>query len=294
MKIPIMLLTVSLVAGAQQITSNWKPARLPDGQPDVQGFWLTKVYGMGCLSNPRSGPGCVSEDNGRGEGGARQPPPKAESRIIDTSDGQVPYQPWAKQMQQYLLANYFEPTRPEFLDPQQLCLPLGAVRQITWHDIHLLQYDGYVVFEHEGGHVYQIIPLDGRPHVGSKIKLWMGDSRGHWEGNTLVVDVTSNNAKGRLSRSADFSSDKVHYVIRITFLDADNARYEAVFDDPSVYSRPWTFGLDLKRGIFGESNPLHDDEHYEQWEEACYEGMRDIDRSLRSGNPKSTPALKTK
>ncbi len=102
--------------------------------------------------------------------------------------------------------------------------------------------------------------------------------------NTLVVDVTNNNAKGRLSRSADvFSSDKVHNVVRITFLDANNARYEATFDDPSVYTRVWTFGLDLKRGIFGAGGA--DEKTYEQWEEACYEGLRDVDRSLRPGNP---------
>ena len=59
-------------------------------------------------------------------------------------------------------------------------------------------------------------------------------------------------------------------------------RFEARFDDPMVYTRPWTFGFDMKRGIFGESSPTHGDEHYEAWEEACYEGMHDIDRSLRS------------
>ena len=191
------------------------------------------------------------------------------------------------------MANFAEPTRPEFIDPQQLCLPLGAVRQITWHDIHILQYDGYVVFVHEGGHVYRIIPLDGRPHAGANIKLWMGDSRGHWEGNTLVVDVTNSNSKGRLSRSGDFASDKLHNIERFTFLDANNARYEAVFDDPSVYTRPWTFGLDLKRGIFEESNPTHDDAHYEHWEEACHEGLKDVDSSLRpNGPPNANPAPK--
>jgi hypothetical protein len=270
----LIFFLVSATLALAQAPAPWTPAHLPDGQPDVRGYWVAKVYGMGCLTNPLTGPGCVDEDYGQNNNRAR-PPRKAASRIIDTPDHEIPYQPWAKEKQQYLLANYFAPTRPEFLDPQQLCLPLGAVRQVTWHDIHLLQYDGYVVFEHEGGHSYQIIPLDGRPHVGSGIKLWMGDSRGHWEGNTLVIDVTNSNAKGRLSRSADFSSDKVHNVVRI---------------DPSVYTRPWTFGLDLKRGIFGAGGA--DEKTYEQWEEACYEGMRPIDRSLHPGNPISAAAAK--
>ena len=259
------------------------PAHLPDGQPDMQGVWITAEYGMSCLKDPSRGVGCFTDHDGpNGDNG--QLPRKFASRIIDTTDGEIPYQPWAKARQQYLLVNYFAPSMPEFLDPQQLCLPLGPVRQFTWHDVQIIQYDGYVIFAHEGGHVYQIIPLDGHPHVGPKIKLWMGDSRGHWEDNTLVIDVTNNNSKGRLSRAGDFARDKVHNVVRIKFIDAHHARYEAVFDDPSVYTKPWTFGFDLKRGIMEQTSGTDGsggDGNYEQWEEACYEGMNnDVDRSL--------------
>jgi len=255
--------------------------RTADGQPDVRGVWVTVHYGMGCLSNPATGVGCVPEDTGRGN---RQPPAKAPSRIIDTPDGEIPYQAWAREREKYLLANFFEPTKPEFIDPQQRCLPLGAVRQLTWHDVQILQYPGYVILEHEGTHMFRLIPLDGRPHAGQNIKLWMGDSRGHWEGNTLVVDVTNNNSKGRLSRAGDFASDKVHIVEHFKFLDGDTLQYEALFDDPSVYTKPWTFGFDMKRGFFGEENPNGaDDKHYEQWEEACYEGMNsELDGALRT------------
>jgi hypothetical protein len=274
----------SLVTGsaaAAEADKNAWPQHTPDGQPKVEGFWLAVDYGMGCLQNPLAGVGCLKEGEEPGRGN-RSKSPKAPSRIIDPADGEIPYQPWARTKQQYYLSNYFEPTRPEFLDPQQLCLPLGPVRQLTWHDVHVLQYPGYVLFEHEGGHVFRIIPLDDRPHIGSSLKLWMGDSRGHWEGSTLVVDVTNNNSKGRLSRAGDFASDKLHVVERFEFLDADHMRYRAVFDDPSTYSRPWTFGFDLKRAIFGAENPTKDDAHYEQWEEACYEGMKPVDYSLRS------------
>lgn len=264
--------------GAEADKPAW-PERTPDGQPKVEGYWLAVDYGMGCLQNPLAGVGCLAE--GEEPAAGNRPKRKAPSRIVDPSDGQIPYQPWASLKQQYLLSNYFEPTRPEFLDPQQLCLPLGPVRQLTWHDVHVLQYPGYVIFEHEGGHVFRIIPLDDRPHVGSSLKLWMGDSRGHWEGTTLVVDVTNNNSKGRLSRAGDFADDHLHVVERFQFLDNNHLRYEARFDDPTVYTRPWTFGFNLKRAIFGESNPTKDDAHYEQWEEACYEGMKPVDSSLR-------------
>lgn len=276
-----MLASVSIgsAAAAEAGKAAW-PQHTPDGQPNVEGYWLTVVYGMGCLQNPLAGVGCLQEGEEPGRGN-RPKRPKAASRIVDPPDGEIPYQPWARLRQQYLLSNYFEPTKPEFLDPQQLCLPLGPVRQLTWHDVHILQYPGYVLFEHEGGHVFRIIPLDGRPHVGASLKLWMGDSRGHWEGNTLVVDVTNNNSKGRLSRAGDFADDKLHVVERFQFLDADHMRYEARFDDPTVYTQPWTFGFDMKRAIFGESNPTKDDVHYEQWEEACYEGLKPVDSALR-------------
>jgi hypothetical protein len=172
----------------------WPPHR-PDGQPDVQGVWITAVYGMSCLKDPTRGVGCFDDQDGPPNPG-RAPRKAGASRIVDTPDGEIPYQPWAREREKYLLANYFDPSKPEFLDPQQLCLPLGPVRQFTWHDVQIIQYDGYVIFEHEGGHVYQIIPLDGRPHAGANVKLWMGDSRGHWEGNTLVIDVANNNSKG--------------------------------------------------------------------------------------------------
>src|SRR5277367_993452 len=193
-----LAMLAGVVWGAEADKASW-PQHTPDGQPKVEGFWLTVVYGMGCLQDPLAGVGCLKEGEEPGRGNRSRP--KAASRIVDPPDGEIPYQPWARIKQQYYLTNYFEPTRPEFIDPQQLCLPLGPVRQLTWHDVHILQYPGYVIFEHEGGHVFRIIPVSGgdadaRPHVGSSLKLWMGDSRGHWEGNTLVVDVTNNNSKG--------------------------------------------------------------------------------------------------
>lgn len=270
----LLLLPGAAMAQQRKEAAKW-PQLLEDGQPDVQGYWVAKDYGMGCLKNPKDEVGCIDPPEGRVK---KDAPEVAPSRVIDTPDGEVPYQPWAKEREQGLLRNFFEPTSPAHIDPQQLCLPLGAVRQLTWHDVHILQYPGYVVFVHEGGHSFRVIPLDGRPHIGDTFKLWMGDSRGHWEGTTLVVDVTNNNSKGRLSRAGDFASDKVHVSERFTFLDGNDLRYEARFDDPSVYTRPWTFGFGLKRDVFG--NYGTDQATYEHWEEACYEGMNEVDRSL--------------
>jgi len=210
----------------------------------------------------------------------RRRPRNAPSRIVDTSNYDIPYTPEALAHQQDLFANYYTPTRYGDIDPQQRCWPLGAVRQFTWHDVQIEQFPGYILLIFEGAEQYRIIYLDNRPHIGSDLKLWFGDSRGHWEGNTLVVDTTSNNAKGRLSRAGDFSSDKVHYTERFTFTDANHFHYEAIFDDPSVYTRPWTFAFDEHRGFFGGDGGVppgpvtaETQAKYENWEEACYEGL---------------------
>jgi hypothetical protein len=220
--------------------------------------------------------------SGNGQQGARAPraPRNAPSRIIDTANYDIPYTPAALAHQQDLFAHYYTPTRYGDIDPQQRCWPLGAVRQFTWHDVQIEQFPGYVLLIFEGAQNYRIISLDNRPHVGSNLKLWMGDSRGHWEGTTLVVDTTSNNAKGRLSRAGDFSSDKVHHVERFKFTDVDHFRYEATFDDPSVYTQVWTFGFDEHRAYFegdggtpeGPVTP-ETQAKYENWEEACQEGL---------------------
>jgi hypothetical protein len=217
---------------------------------------------------------------------AGQPTPRrrrarnAPSRIIDTPDYDIPYTASALAHQQDLFAHYYAPTRYGDIDPQQRCWPLGAVRQFTWHDVQIEQFPGYVVMIYEGAEQYRIIYLDGRPHIGQGLKLWFGDSRGHWEGNTLVMDTTSNNAKGRLSRAGDFSSDQVHYVERFKFIDADHIRYEATFTDPSVYTRPWTFAVDEHRAFFAgdggtPEGPVTAESQakYENWEEACQEGL---------------------
>ena len=207
-------------------------------------------------------------------------PRNAPSRIIDTPDYDIPYTEAALAHQQDLFANYYTPTRYGDIDPQQRCWPLGAVRQFTWHDVQIEQFPGSVVMIFEGAEQYRIIHLDERPHVGKDLKLWFGDSRGHWEGNTLVVDTTNNNAKGRLSRAGDFSSDQVHYIERFKFIDADHFRYEAQFIDPSVYRRPWTFALDEHRAFFAgdggtPEGPVtaESQARYENWEEACHEGL---------------------
>jgi len=134
-------------------------------------------------------------------------------------------------------------------------------------------------------HNARIIPLDGRPHLSSGVKLWDGDPRGHWEGSTLVVDTTNYNNKGWIATSAATGrikgigqSEGLHVVERFTRVDADTINYEVTIDDPNIYTGPWKVAIPLNR----ESN-------YQIFEYACHEGNEAVGNILRGGRAAEKP-----
>jgi hypothetical protein len=132
--------------------------------------------------------------------------------------------------------------------------------------VQIIQTPDYVVVFHEMIHEARIIPLDGRGHLPENIRQWLGDSRGRWEGDTLVVDTT-NFIDMTSSRR---SSDRLHLVERFTRIDAGTLDYEVTLDDPSTFTRPWTAVLPMPKTegtIF---------------EYACHEGNYGL-RNLLSG-----------
>jgi hypothetical protein len=241
-------------AGSQAAAQPFQPARLADGQPDVQGMWGAVNAGSVSLTNPIS---VAAEFDQRVTGKEVRLP----SRIIDPPDGQLPYQPWAAARQKQQAAAYDRPTKPEHIDPQHRCLLSGIPRLYTVAPaVKIIQAPGSIVFIWDEYHAYRVVPLDGRPHVGPNVKLWMGDARGRWEGNTLHIDTT--NVRGaRLTYIGDFYTENAHIVERLTAVDAATMNYEATVDDPTVFTRPWTMRVVEKR---------RRDE--EMWETACYEG----------------------
>ncbi len=251
----------------QAPNTTWNAPRTPDGQPDMQGFWANQrrlaTYNIEAAADPLhvllSG---VQTDEG--------------SLVIDPPDGKIPYQPWARARRTDVLEHHTELTKWEYVDPHTRCFLSGVPRMFYQGTIQIVQPPGYVVFLQEFNHGSRIIPLDPRPHVGDDIKLWMGDSRGHWEGNTLIVDVTNNNDKTRFDIVGDFHSDAVHISERFAFVNADQIDYTATFDDPKVYTRPFTIALNFRRNIRGE-----DAKTYELLEEACHEGDRDTPELLK-------------
>jgi len=191
---------------------------------------------------------------------------KRTSLIVDPPDGRLP--PWTPEGQK--LANLRAAAQR---DDQ-----LGHPHADSWEDrplqercliglnagppmipgaynnsVQLVQTPGYVVILNEMVHSTRVVPLDGRPH--NSIREWQGDSRGHWEGNTLVVDTTN----FRRETSLDGSSANTHVIERFTRTDANTLVYEFTVDDPTMWTKPWTAIVPMTRS---------DDPIYEY---ACHE-----------------------
>jgi len=217
-----------------QIASGpWKGPKLADGQPDITGHWGPSFGSYLNFTDP--------EGISTGERPRNLPPRerRAPSRVSDPADGQVPFQPWAIEKVKEYQTYYPNPIKPEYVDPLARCAPAGIPQSLYMHGHEIYQYPGYVVFLFDQG--TRIIHLDGKPALSPNIQLWNGDSRGHWEGNTLVVKVANYNGKSKYGRSGEFASAQVQIEERYVF-DADGKRYNyhARITDPSVYTRPFT------------------------------------------------------
>lgn len=216
-------------------SGEWLGPRLADGQPDVQGHYSNRIANHNNFEDPQGG---------RRDAGPRSE--RAPSRVTDPPDGLIPYQPWARAAQQEFAANFNNPTEEWHIEPLARCAPAGVPKSFYWHGFEIRQYPGYVLILFNSG--TRVIYLDGRPHLPENIKLWMADSRGHWEGNTLVVDVTNNNSKALFDRAGNFSSENVHVTERYIFNnDGTLFNYVATFTDPTVYTRPWTATIPMRR-----------------------------------------------
>jgi len=167
---------------------------------------------------------------------------------------------------------------PEDFDSWDRCITRGMPASMFPfrynNGVQIMQVPGYVILNMEMIHEARVIPVDGRPAISPAIKQWMGESRGHWEGNTLVI-VTTNFKPGASMTNIGVlgspagnripTSEKMTITERITRLNNDYLLYAITTEDPVVLTRPWT-------GRF----PLKLDPKYEWWEYACHEGNRTI------------------
>src|SRR5688572_13744459 len=127
------------------------------------------------------------------------------------------------------------------------CIRITRFKYYSVNPFQIVQPEGAVLILYETQHEFRYIPLDGRPQIDGGVKLWMGSSRGRWEGTTLVVDVTNVNDRVRYSVSGDFASENVKITERWTWVDKDVIRHTATFEDPKVYERPFTVAKTIRR-----------------------------------------------
>ena len=251
-------LTGWVVAGSFVAGQRWEPPRTADGQPDIQGYWSQRSD----ITTYSIQAGFEDRDEHTRIGG--QAPQKGRP-VIDPPDGKIPYLPWAAEKAALHHSQHKKPSKVEYLDPVSRCFEEGVPRINYQGNMRIFQFPTYIAVLHEFGHHYRVIYLDGRPALGDTLKLWMGDSRGRWEGNTLVVDVTNHNDRTWFDIVGSFHSAAMRVQERWTFAAPDRIDYVATIDDPKVFTTPWKLSVTL-----GRNKPE------EQWESAICEGNKTV------------------
>ena len=241
---------------------------------DVLDFDITKppaeIVALGDVGDPTSPPPHWLE---RGE------PSRQSSLIVDPSNGKAPAMTKEGQERQKLVkTTYVKRTgfnRPDELGPYDRCISrgiVGSMMPVVYNNGNqIVQAPGYVVLRNEMIHESRIIPLDGRAHLSPAFASYMGDSRGHWEGNTLVVRTKNLNAQNGLQANGQLmlTSDAVEFVERFTRTAADTLQYEVTVIDPKTWTRPFTVAFALRR-----------DPDYQIFEYACHEGNYSMRNTL--------------
>jgi hypothetical protein len=279
----VMLLSASVFLNAQ--------TRTPWGDPDIQGVWSnqspTPLERPDALAAKKT---LTAEEAAEFEktslerllkGFAREvpisgelngiwletldgkvPPNRSTSLVIDPPDGKVPYTAEGRKRWDAtpkIGGAALRADVPADRAQAERCITTDGLflPNPFYNNYHqIIQAPGYVAILTEMMHEARIIPISQRPHVGSDVRMWMGDSRGRWEGATLVVETTNFNA-GKLFRGA---TEKMHLVERFTRLDNDTIEYRLTVTDPATFSRPWT----LENGLRKANGALY--------EVACHEG----------------------
>jgi hypothetical protein len=206
-------------------TPGYLVPRTADGRPDLQGIWQVMNTAAWDIQDHNATLGVPA---GRGV----------------VVGNEIPYQPWAlKKKQENAAAR-------ATLDPERRCL-LPGVPRITYmpHPFQIVYAADKVNVLYEYGHALRHVYMNGNPHPEGPIEWWMGDSRGRWDGDTLVVDTVHFTAETWLDRAGNFHSEELHVIERFTRTGPDHMRYDVTLEDPKVFSRPWQMTMTLYRRV---------------------------------------------
>ena len=231
--------------------------RLPDGHPDLQGLWLKSAGGFqGLFIGSLDGTNFA----GGGRGGARGGGAPAGAR--GPAAPRFEYTPEAE-------AERLDRLKRGYEDPEARCHLPGVPRALDQpaglYPVQIIQDEKYVALLHEAMRDVRIIPTDNSPHP-KNYWAWDGDSRGRWEGDTFVVDVSNFNGRTWLDMAGNFVDENEHVLESFTLIDADTILYEATVTDPTVFVRPVEMRFTLKR-VPAEQQIL---------EYSCLEGERSL------------------
>ena len=248
--------------------SEYRAPRTADGKPDLNGIWqaIGSAHWDVEPHVARMGPVVELAALGAMPGGLG---------IVE--GGEIPYTPEARAKQQENLAHWLE------RDPAVKCYMPGVPRATYMpYPFQIVQTPDTILIAYEFASSSRIVYMN-RPDFEAPVEAWMGHSRALWEGETLVVDVTSNVGDTWLDSSGNHHSDKLHVVERYTAISPNNLMYEATLEDPETYTRPWTIRVPLYRRI-DESMQLLDFKCVEFAEELMYGHLRK--------NPDLTPVYR--
>lgn len=280
--------------------------RTPDGQPDLQGIWTNATITPFERPANLAGKQTLTEEEAaalerQSAKNRENPPPPREgdvgtdtwlelgtkvvstrqtSLVVDPPDGRVPLTPEAEKIHAFQLAHNADSY--EYMSLWDRCVTRGMPGAMfpggSDNAYQIIQTPGYVVIAHEMIHEAQIVPLTDK-HLSAGARQLNGDSIGHWEGNTLVVDTTNFNGRGQIATSAATGrmkampqTENLHVVERFTRISPDTIDYRVTIDDPKMYSKPWTVSLPLTR-----------DAKYRIYEYACHEGNQATVLELSAG-----------
>jgi hypothetical protein len=231
----------------------------------------------------------------------RGKPTRQTSLIVDPPDGRLPaLTPEEQKLRKEARDGRGFPgewrgeaNAPDDLNIYYRCISrglLGSIIPVVYNNGNqIVQAPGYVVIRNEMIHETRVIPLDGRPHLNSAIRSYMGDSRGHWEGETLVIETTNFTDKDAIgSNGAGYPGDPGHHsaelkvIERLTRVGPDTLNYEATVSDPKTWVKPWTMLIVLKK-----------DPHYQLLEYACHEGNYALGDILSGARAEEATGQKT-
>ena len=288
--------------------TTWTVPRTADGHPDLQGIWtnatltplerprhlqdrkfLTEAEAASLEAQAARLRATVDDKRVAGDIGSYNQfwfdsgttilPTRQTSLVVDPPDGRVPVRPEAEARRDEYLRRSTE--APEFMSLWDRCISRGVPGWIIpagYNNAYqIVQTAGYVVIYAEMIHDARIIPLNGGPPLPSGVRLLEGDSRGRWDGDTLVVETTNFSDRNWIATSAASGRIKgipqttaLRIVERFTRVAADRIDYEARIEDPGVFTGPWTLAF-----------PLRKDDEYRIYEYACHEGNRAVEGILR-------------